>query len=127
MLLTFSTSPHYTTGPFPQLSHHLHLLLTFLPRAFTSLDRIIFMDSTDLEFFDDVLQLEKQFDAMSEGSVISVGLDLSPHYRKFLAEYLAINPQVAEVPVLTLPRATWGWRVLARASTPGWSSSAWTG
>ena len=85
------------------------------------------MDSTDLEFFDDVLQLEKQFDAMSEGSVISVGLDLSPHYRKFLAEYLAINPQVAEVPVLTLPRATWGWRVLARASTPGWSSSAWTG
>ena len=53
------------------------------------------MDSTDLEFFDDILLLEKQFDAMSEDSVISVGLDLSPHYRKFLAEYLAINPQVS--------------------------------
>ena len=61
-------------------------------RAFTGLDRIIFLDSTDLEFFSDVSQLESQFEGWTEEAVMGVGLDLSPHYKKFLAEYIEINP-----------------------------------
>ena len=68
--------------------------LTTLFRAFTGLDRIIFLDSTDLEFFSDVLLLESQFeDSWSKEAVMGVGLDLSPHYKKFLAEYIEINPE----------------------------------
>ena len=63
-------------------------------RAFTGLDRIIFLDSTDLEFFSDVTLLESQFeDSWSNEAVMGVGLDLSPHYKKFLAEYIEINPE----------------------------------
>ena len=68
--------------------------MTPLFRAFTGLDRIIFLDSTDLEFFSDVLLLESQFeDSWSNEAVMGVGLDLSPHYKKFLAEYIEINPE----------------------------------
>ena len=62
-------------------------------RAFTGLDRIIFLDSTDLEFFSDVIELESQFEGWSEEAVMGVGLDLSPHYKKFLEEYIEINPE----------------------------------
>lgn len=63
-------------------------------RAFTNLEKIIFMDSTDLEFFEDVSQLEAEFGQMEETELMSVGLDLSPHYRKFLEEkYVVIHPE----------------------------------
>ena len=64
----------------------------FFFRAFSGLDRIIFLDSTDLEFFYDVRLLESQFEGWSEEAVMGVGLDLSPHYRKFLEQYIQINP-----------------------------------
>lgn len=63
-------------------------------RAFTKLKKIIFMDSSDLEFFEDVAQLEEQFQYMGEDTLMSVGLDLSPHYRKLLEEkYVGIHPE----------------------------------
>ena len=85
---TCSTYLRCTTGC------HNYNFLTTLFRAFTGLDRIIFLDSTDLEFFSDVLLLESQFeDSWSNEAVMGVGLDLSPHYKKFLAEYIEINPE----------------------------------
>ena len=41
-----------------------------------------------------MLLLESQFeDSWSNEAVMGVGLDLSPHYKKFLAEYIEINPE----------------------------------
>ena len=62
-------------------------------KAFTSLDRIIFIDSSDLEFFDDVLLLQEQFEKMDE-ELLGVGLDLSPHYRNIIS-VLAGDPQTS--------------------------------
>ena len=59
--------------------------------AFMKLKKLIFLDSTDLEFFNDILLLEDQFDSM-ENKLIGVGLDLSPHYRRFLGDYLKEHP-----------------------------------
>jgi len=59
--------------------------------AFMKLNKLIFLDSTDLEFFDDVKSLNDQFDNM-ENELIGVAPDLSPHYRKFLGEYLKDHP-----------------------------------
>ena len=53
--------------------------------AFTSLERIILLDTADLEFFSDILLLDDQFRNMSD-EVIGVGLDLSPHYRAMLEQ-----------------------------------------
>ena len=85
---TCSTYLRCTTG----IQSYFHIFLTSLFRAFTGLDRIIFLDSTDLEFFSDVTELESQFEGWSDKAVMGVGLDLSPHYKKFLAEYIEINP-----------------------------------
>jgi len=59
--------------------------------AFSKLKKLIFLDSTDLEFFNDIQLLEDQFDNM-ENELIGVGLDLSPHYRRFLGDYLIDHP-----------------------------------
>jgi len=59
--------------------------------AFMKLKNLIFLDSTDLEFFDDIKLLHDRFDKMDK-ELIGAAVDLSPHYRKFLKNYLEENP-----------------------------------
>ena len=61
--------------------------------AFSSFDKIILLDSTDLEFYCNINLLAKQFDNMV-AEVIGVGLDLSPHYRQMLEQsgYITSHP-----------------------------------
>ena len=59
--------------------------------AFEKLDRLLFIDITDLEFFADISSLYDMFSETGD-AVMGVGLDMSPHYRKFLANYLKDHP-----------------------------------
>lgn len=61
-------------------------------KAFEKLDKLLFIDITDLEFFADITELQDQFPATSD-KLMGVGLDMSPHYRKFLASYLSHHPE----------------------------------
>ena len=56
-------------------------------KAFSDLDKMIFLDVTDLDFFDGIKHLYKQFDNMDQ-EWMGVGVETTPHYRKFLARYL---------------------------------------
>ena len=47
-------------------------------RAFTGLDRIIFLDCKDLEFISDIKLLEDQFKFIGD-AIIGIGLELTPH------------------------------------------------
>lgn len=60
-------------------------------KAFDKLDRLVFIDTTDIHFLEDVKVINELFDEMSD-EIMAVGLDLSPHYRKFLLKYLKKNP-----------------------------------
>jgi len=53
---------------------------------------MVVIDSTDLEFFDDIEELFDQFELMSSQAVIAIGRDLSPHYRSLLSNFLKKNP-----------------------------------
>ena len=53
---TFSTFLPYTTGPKPPTSSSFFSLPVL--RAFSGLQKLIFMDSTDLEFFSDIKELQ---------------------------------------------------------------------
>ena len=63
-------------------------------RAFTGLDRIIFLDSKDLEFYSDIKLLETQFNFMGN-AIIGIGSDLTPHYRNTLGNYIAKHPNTS--------------------------------
>ena len=54
-------------------------------KAFLSLSKLIFLDSSDLHFYDDILLLQDQFKKMDK-EVMGVGLDLSPHYRNMVTD-----------------------------------------
>ena len=54
-------------------------------QAFTSLNKMAVIDSTDLEFFDNIEKLFDQFDLMSPQALVAIGRDLSPHYRSLLS------------------------------------------
>ena len=54
-------------------------------KAFKKIKRLIFLDSTDLEFYDDILNLQLEFENMGE-KLFGVALDMSPHYRNLIAE-----------------------------------------
>ena len=56
-------------------------------KAFSNLDKMIFLDATDLDFFDSIKHLEKQFDNIDK-EWMGVGVETTPHYRKNLAKYL---------------------------------------
>ena len=61
-------------------------------KAFEKLDKLLFIDITDLEFFADISELQDHFSATSD-CLLGVGLDMSPHYRKFLTSYLSHHPE----------------------------------
>lgn len=56
-------------------------------KSFSNLDRMIFLDATDLDFFDSIKHLQKQFDNIDK-EWMGVGVETTPHYRKNLAKYL---------------------------------------
>ena len=60
--------------------------------AFLAMDRIIFLDSTDLLFMSDVKDLDDLYRDMDSDAVMMIGLDLSPHYRVNLEDYIKTNP-----------------------------------
>ena len=63
-------------------------------KAFEKLDRLLFIDITDLDFFSDITELYDHFENTEE-AIMGVGLDMSPHYRKFLKSYLMDHPESA--------------------------------
>jgi hypothetical protein len=56
--------------------------------AFQSMDKLIFIDSSDLVFVSDVQDLQGQFVNIVDEAVMEVGLDLSPHYRSNLDNFI---------------------------------------
>ena len=54
-------------------------------KAFLSLTKLIFLDSSDLQFYDDILLLQDQFKKMDK-EVMGMGVDLSPHYRNMVTD-----------------------------------------
>ena len=60
-------------------------------RAFTHLDRIIFLDSKDLQFTSDISLLQQQFSLMGS-ALIGIGPDLTPHYHSVLTTFVAKHP-----------------------------------
>ena len=61
--------------------------------AFLSMEKMIFIDSTDLVFLSDVKDLEEQFVNMEDEAVMEIGLDLSPHYLTHLNHFIKTNPE----------------------------------
>ena len=51
-------------------------------KAFPQLQKLIFLDAMDLDFFDDIVDLHNQFAKLGGEAVMGVGVDTSPHYRK---------------------------------------------
>ena len=74
-------------------------------KAFTGLKQIIFLDSKDLEFRSDIGLLQQQFEKMSPSTLIGIGPDLTPHYRKVLSDYISRHPNTS----LGLPGSTQGY------------------
>ena len=60
--------------------------------AFTSLDNLIAIDSSDLKFFEDVKVLNEQFQHIVNGSIIGLAPDLSPSYFTSLQDYRRDHP-----------------------------------
>ena len=60
--------------------------------AFTSLSSLIVIDSTDLDFHQDIATLHRQMMEVTKSKIIGIGLDLSPNYYVQLAEYRKLHP-----------------------------------
>ena len=60
-------------------------------KAFIKLDKLIFLDATDLEFYDDISKLYALYNNIKE-ELMGVAVDKSPHYRKQLKRFLEENP-----------------------------------
>ena len=63
-------------------------------RAFPGLDKIIFLDSKDLEFTSYIKLLHNQFTIMGS-ALIGIGPDLTPHYHSVLTQYIKNNPNTS--------------------------------
>lgn len=61
-------------------------------QAFTKLDKLLVVDSTDLTIVSDIKELWGQFDRMGESSLMMMGRDLSPHYLAQLTDYRGKHP-----------------------------------
>ena len=73
-------------------SQDLFYIAPIYHKIFSSLDKIIFLDSKDLEFRIDVAELEDEFNKMNEREVIGIAADNSPHYRQSLQTYISKHP-----------------------------------
>ena len=60
--------------------------------AFTSLTSLLVIDSTDLDFHQDISILHNQMQEVVGGKIIGIGLDLSPNYYVQLANYRSLHP-----------------------------------
>ena len=59
--------------------------------ALTSLDKMIVIDATDLEFHNSIELLQDQFSHLTGGKLIGIGNDLSVNYYLNLAKYRFFN------------------------------------
>ena len=60
--------------------------------ALTGIEKMIVIDATDLEFANNMNLLHDQFQQMTNGKLIGLGLDLSPNYYIQLTKYRIFNP-----------------------------------
>ena len=102
-----------------------------MSQAFQGLQKLAFLDSSDLDFKDDILNLWQQFDHMGARAVVGMALDMSPHYRSFLQQnYTKSVPwhhmTLKHIPG-AIPPASLVCLARARVSTVVWCSSSWPG
>jgi hypothetical protein len=77
----------YMSPLYPKASRYFIIInMHFFIQAFPKLDKLIFLDSSDLDFRDDISLVWDQFEQMEGSQVVGVGLDMSPHYRHFLEQ-----------------------------------------
>ncbi|XP_023325652.1 uncharacterized protein LOC111699263 [Eurytemora carolleeae] len=62
--------------------------------AFKSLEKLLVIDSSDLEFLVDIAELYDEFNELEKDkkAIMSLGLDLAPHYYNQLGKYRRIHP-----------------------------------
>ncbi|XP_023325659.1 xyloside xylosyltransferase 1 isoform X3 [Eurytemora carolleeae] len=61
--------------------------------AFTGLDKVVFIDISDMEFTVDIKELYDEFTKLeSSPAILGIGLDLSPHYFGYLKSYIESHP-----------------------------------
>jgi len=80
-----------TNVPESKYNKDLFYISPLYAKAFTKLEKIIFIDM-DLDFYGDVQLLWNQFSELHEPQVVGVGRDLSPHYSTYLADYNKEHP-----------------------------------
>ena len=59
--------------------------------AFTGLEKMMVIDSTDLDFHQDISVLHGQMQKLTNGRLMGIGLDLSPNYYVQLTKYRKLN------------------------------------
>ena len=59
--------------------------------AFTGLEKMMVIDSTDLDFHQDISVLHDQMKKLTNGKLMGIGLDLSPNYYVQLSKYRKLN------------------------------------
>jgi len=63
----------------------------FYHTAFTNIDKLLLLDSSDLDFRCDVKEVYEHFNEMSAFALIGMSLDLSPFYLESLDDYINIH------------------------------------
>ena len=78
----------------PRYAADLFYMAPVYHQAFTAtgLEKMIMIDSTDLEFHQDISVLDNQFHQLTDGQLLAIGLDLSPNYYHQLADYRKHHP-----------------------------------
>ena len=82
-----SQQENSSTGSYAQ---DLFYIAPIYHRVFVNLNKIIFLDSKDLEFFSDIKLLYDQFNLMGD-TIIGVSPELTPHYQTILPQHLLIK------------------------------------
>ena len=85
-------SLHHKTVSEDRYTADLFYMAPVYHQAFTGLDKMIMIDSTDLEFHQDISVLDHQFHQLTDGQFMAIGLDLSPNYYHQLADYRKLHP-----------------------------------
>jgi len=76
-------------------SEDLFYIAPIYHKAFSKLNKIIFLDSKDLEWRCDIFLLYQQFDYMGPEKLIAIAPDLTPHYRSELRYYIDQHPNTS--------------------------------
>lgn len=80
------------SSPEASYTEDLFYIAPVYHQIFSNLDKIIFLDSKDLEFRSDIRELDEEFEKMGEDALIGIAPDNTPHYRNILKTYISNNP-----------------------------------